>query len=222
MLIPQSEITTDVLKIFRKEKIMTLKQLADLSLCCERTAQRRLKQWHTYTSYNQNGRYYALPDIPKFDQNGLWRYKGVFFSRYGNLRKTIIALVDNSLGGLTVTEAGKIVGLSLSSFMAQPRNILQLVKVKVDSIFVYFSSDESIIIKQKKKREEDIEHTKFIKLPSDAEGIIILVERIKSPHLSTEQLSVKLSKKGHRIKSEVIVNFFKHHGLEKKTQDSSS
>ena len=49
MLNPQSEITIDVLKIFRKEKIMTLKQLADLSHCCERTAQRRLKQWNTYT-----------------------------------------------------------------------------------------------------------------------------------------------------------------------------
>jgi len=117
MLNPQREITPAVLNTFRKEKIITLKQLVDLLHCCERTAQRRLKRWHTYTSYNQNGRYYTLPDISKFDQNGLWRYKGVFFSRYGNLRKTILALVDNSPGGLTVGEAGKIVGLSLSSFM---------------------------------------------------------------------------------------------------------
>ena len=222
MLNSQREITPNLLSTFRKEKIMTLKQLVDLLHSCERTAQRRLKQWDTYTSYNQNGRYYTLPNIPEFDKNGLWRYKGVFFSRYGNLRKTILALVENSPAGLTVGEVGKIVGLSLSSFMGQPRNVLQLVKVKVDGIFVYFSSDERIYIKQQKKREEDIEHTKLVKLPSDAEGIIILVERIKSPHLSIEQLSMKLDKKGHRCEAAVIANFFEHYGLEKKTRDLPS
>ncbi len=69
----------DVLKIFRKEKVMTIKQFVDLLHCCERTVQRRLRQWRTYTSYNYNGRYYTLPDIPKFDENGLWGYRRIFF-----------------------------------------------------------------------------------------------------------------------------------------------
>jgi len=72
------------LELFRKEKVMSLKQLADRLNCSERTVQRQLKKWRTYTSYNQNGRYYVLPDIPRFDEHGLWRYKGIFFSRYGN------------------------------------------------------------------------------------------------------------------------------------------
>lgn len=207
------------LKIFGKEKVMTLKQLADLLHSCDRTAQRHLKQWHAYTSYNQNGRYYTLPDIPRFDKNGLWRFKGIFFSRYGNLRKTITVLVDNSPTGFTVAEAGKILGLSLSSFMAQSRNIQQLRKEKIDNIFVYFSSDEESFFKQRQKRKEGIERTKLIKLPTDAEGIIILVERIKNPHLSIEQLSIRLGKKGYRIKAEVIRDFFEHHGLLKKILD---
>lgn len=208
---------SSVVKIFRKEKVMTLKRLAGLLHCCERTAQRRLKQWHTYTSYNQNGSYYTLADIPRFDQNGLWRYKGVFFSSYGNLKKTLKVLVDNSSAGLTVAEAGKIMGLSLNSFMAQPGNILQLQRERINGIFVYFSTDEGTFFKQKKKREESIEQVKLVNLPTDAEGIIILVERIKNPHLSIEQLSVKLTQKGQRIKAEVIKNFFEHHGLLKKT-----
>ena len=84
------------LEAFKKEKVMTLKGLSYLLHCCERTVQRHLKQWRTYTSYNENGRYYILPDIPKFDVNGLWRYRTISFSRYGNLKKTVIHLVHDS------------------------------------------------------------------------------------------------------------------------------
>ncbi len=91
----------DGLEVFRKEKVMSLKQLADLLSCSERTVQRYLKKWRTYTSYNQNGRYYVLPDIPRFDDNGLWRYQGIFFSRHGNLKQTLIAVVNHSPAGLT-------------------------------------------------------------------------------------------------------------------------
>jgi hypothetical protein len=219
MLQTQGVDEASVLKIFRKEKVLTLKQLAGLLHYCERTVQRRLKQWHSYTSYNQNGGYYTLADIPKFDQNGLWRYKDIFFSMYGNIKRTLKVLIDNSSTGLTVAEASRIVGLSLNSFMAQPGNIQQLQREKINGIFVYFSADEGTSFKQRKKREESIEQARLIKLPTDAEGIIILVERIKSPHLSLEQLSVKLSKKRQRIKAEVIKDFFEHHGLLKKTQD---
>ncbi len=161
--------------------------------------------------------YYTLADIPGFDQNGLWRYKGIFFSRYGNLKKTLKVLIDNSSAGLTVAEAGKIMGLSLNSFMAQPGNIQQLRREKINGIFVYFSSDEGSLFKQRKNREESIDQVKLMNLPTDAEGIIILVERIKNPQLSIEQLSVKLTQKGQKITAEVIQNFFGHHGLLKKT-----
>jgi hypothetical protein len=80
----------DVLQIFRKEKVITIKRLVDLLHCCERTVQRHLRKWRTYTSYNCNGRYYTLPDIPQFDEYGLWGYRGIFFSRNGNLRHTIL------------------------------------------------------------------------------------------------------------------------------------
>ncbi len=205
------------IKIFRKERIMTLKQLVDMLQCNQRTVQRRLKEWHTYTSYNQNGRYYTLPDIARFDQYGLWRYKGIFFSKHGTLKQTIIVLVNNSTAGLTIAEAGRIVGVSLSSFMAQPRNVAQLRREKIDNIFVYFSFDEAIFHKQKENRIENNEQAKLTKLSIDTEAIVILVERIKYPHLSIDQLSMRLSKKGYCINSKVIRNLFEDQGILKKT-----
>lgn len=185
------------LELFRKEKVMSLKQLADRLSCSERTVQRQLKKWRTYTSYNQNGRYYVLPDIPKFDEHGLWRYKGIFFSRHGNLKQTLFTLVNHSPAGLSAAEAGVLVGISLRSFLAQSHNIQPLRREKIAGRFVYFSQDAAVFSQQKQKRQADDSRLKLLRLPTDTEAVIILVERIKHPALSVEQLAARLHKKKH-------------------------
>ena len=65
---------------FRRQKIITIDQLVKLLTSSVITARRRLKKWQTYTSINKNGRYYTLPQIPVFDENGLWWYQTVLFS----------------------------------------------------------------------------------------------------------------------------------------------
>ena len=63
----------------KRGKIFMLNELVSLLGCSSRTAQVKLKLWKTYTSYNKNGKYYTLPEIPCFDVNGLWRYKDIAF-----------------------------------------------------------------------------------------------------------------------------------------------
>ncbi len=208
-----------VIKNFRRKKVMLIEDLARQLECSLITARRRLKQWHTYTSYNRNGRYYTLPDIPRFDQNGLWCHKDVFFSRYGNLKETVIHLVNNSEAGLTGTEIGKLVGLSSRSFLSHFRNLEQIHRVKVDNLFVYFGSDEKCFIMQKQKRQDYTTRTHLTKLPTDAEAVVILVERIHYPHLNIEQLSARLSRRKYRLTPEIIRALFEYHGLQKKTPD---
>ena len=210
------------LEIFSKQKVMSLKQLAELLSCSERTVQRQLKKWRTHTSYNKNGRYYVLPDIPRFDDDGLWRYQGIFFSRHGNLKQTLMALVNHSPAGLTVAEAGALVGVSLRSFLAQPHHIQPLRREKITGRFVYFSQDRALFSPQKQKRQEDDSRLKLLRLPTDTQAVVILVERIKHPELSVEQLSSRLHKKAHRIKADVIHTLFDHHGLLKKTAATQS
>lgn len=209
-----------VIKNFRKEKVMLIEEIARQLQSSLITARRRLKKWRTYTSYNHNGRYYALPDIPRFDHNGLWRYKGIFFSQYGNLKQTVIHLVNNSEAGLTGNEIGKLVRLSPRSFLSHFSNEQQIRREKVDNLFVHFGSDEECFIKQQQRRQEYNDRLKLTKLPTDAEAVIILVERIKYPHLDIEQLSARLSKKKCSIKPELIRNLFVHYGLLKKTPDT--
>ena len=54
------------------------------------------------TSYSHRGAYYSLPGIPNFNCYGLWSWRDVKFSRFGNLLKTSSALVEQSDKGHTI------------------------------------------------------------------------------------------------------------------------
>ena len=77
-----------------KAKIFNIGELASLLTCSVPNARLKLKQWQAYTSYNQNGKYYTLPQVPGLTIMVLWRYKNAAFSRHGNLKKTVIHLVS--------------------------------------------------------------------------------------------------------------------------------
>ena len=59
-------------RVLRRKRITTLAELADRVQCSQRTVQRRLRTLKAINSYNKNGRYYVLPDVPEFDDHGLW------------------------------------------------------------------------------------------------------------------------------------------------------
>jgi hypothetical protein len=63
--------------------------------------------------------------------------------------------------------------------------------------------------------------TKIKQLPSDFEAILILVETIKNPHLSIEELALKLKDNDCNVTSDSIKNLFTYHGLTvKKTPEA--
>ena len=84
----------DAVKRFQKLKVVTIEQLVSLLESSVITARRQLKKWRAYTSFNMNGRYYTLPGIPQFDENGIWEYQRILFSKYGTLTQTISRLAE--------------------------------------------------------------------------------------------------------------------------------
>ena len=205
-----ANIKDKVLALFRGKKVMTLAQLALHLQRSQRTVHRQLKQWQTINSYNKNARYYVLSDIPRFDANGLWRWRDIFFSKYGNLTQTLIALVRNSKAGLNAAEMTKLLGFSPRSFLSSFRECPDVKRQKHQGCFVYFSSDHTIYEQQKKQRLEMI---RSARLPSDIEAIAILVETIKQPGLNIEKLCAQLKTKKYNITPEAVRNLFAYHGL---------
>ena len=208
-----------VFSIFQSKKLLTMRELKELLVCSERTVQRRLKEWKTYRSYNLNGRYYVLPNTPKFDENGLWKYKKVFFSKHGNLRETVEALVNKSKSGLNAIELSELIGLSAQTFLSHFIENIRIRRKKYKGMYVYFSKDLNILKNQEKTRDIIIRSKAKLNLPSETDSIIILVEFIKHFGETIEQLSKRLRRKGHEITIEMIRNLLIYHGIEKKILD---
>ena len=196
--------------LIRRKKIVTLDDLASSLHCSKRTVQRRLTRLKTIRSYNRNGQYFTLEGIGKFDANGLWHYRGTYFSRFGNLTQTFVQLVRASQAGLTSHEAGDLIGLRPSSFLWNFHNHPEIKRQKHQGRYVYFASEPARYAQQLQNR---IIMRKTQRLPSEFEAIAILVEKIKHPQLSLEELADKLKGKNLNIEPEVIENLFLHHGL---------
>jgi len=126
-------------KFLHSKKIVTLAELMLSLNCSRRTTQRRLVEWQAISSYNRNGSYYTLPDISQFDAHGLWHYRGVFFSRFGNLAETFVGLVTQSFAGLTSSEAGALLGVRPNSFLWSLREHPALKREKYHGRYVYLS-----------------------------------------------------------------------------------
>jgi hypothetical protein len=206
------------LERFRRQKIITIDQLVELLTCSVITARRRLKKWKTYTSINQNGRYYTLPQIPVFDEYGLWRYRTVLFSKHGNLTQTIVAMIQASTKGLSTVQIADILDLAPnSSFISRIKNVLGVKREKHQGRFVYFSDQPEIYTRQKDRWFETEDTVGF---PTDAQAIILLVHLIKHPGVGIDQLTQQVSKKDKPIDSDSVRRFLQFHGLLKKIADT--
>ena len=211
----------DVLKRFRHKKVITIEQLVDLLQSSVITARRRLKKWKTYTSFNNNGRYYTLPDIPDFDRNGIWKYQTSLFSRYGNLKQTIIQVVNQSGAGLSAKEIAEIVELpSNSSFFSKLHNFAGTKRERHHGRYIYFS-DTPVLYEKQRQAFTLYREGEYI-LPSDADAVVILVQLIKHPDISIEELSDRVAREGKKIEPSVIKSFLESHDLLKKIPDTKS
>lgn len=207
------------LKYLEKIKIFTIVQLSNLLKCSVPNARLKLKQWHTFTSYNQNGRYYTLPQVPRFDQFGLWHHKNVSFSKHGNLRKTLVHLVVSAKAGLSGKQLGQLLGLTPQSFLHHFRNCPGICREKHGGVFVYFSDEISVYEKQVRNRRSLVVQKTVVRI-SDSEAIMILVAVIKDHGISAEGIIALPELKKSKIKLAAVRSFFEEYGLGKKIPDS--
>ena len=205
---------SQALENFRRWKVITIEQLVTLLECSVITARRRLKQWRTHTSINKNGRYYTLPEIPVFDKYGLWRYQAILFSKHGNLKRTIVALITDSTKGLSAAEIAEIVGLvPNSSFLSQLKDVPGVKREKREGRFIYLSDQSDIYARQQRRFEA-------IAFPTEAQAVLILVQLIKNFDIGIEELAARVSDQGLSVEPAAVQRFLHFHDLLKKTSDT--
>jgi hypothetical protein len=82
-----------LMQFFDRHKIATLDQLREaLGNPARCTVFRKLSDLQYLSSYSHRGKYYTLKSIARFSEQGLWSFRSVWFSRFGNLLQTCRSL----------------------------------------------------------------------------------------------------------------------------------
>ncbi|MDF1592995.1 MAG: hypothetical protein P1P89_15875, partial [Desulfobacterales bacterium] len=83
-----------LIQFFDRHKVATLDELRQaLGNPARCTVFRKLFDLQYLSSYSHRGKYYTLQSIARFSEQGLWSFRSVWFSRFGNLLQTCQAFV---------------------------------------------------------------------------------------------------------------------------------
>ena len=205
--------TTTASKLFNKEKCLTIKDLSRVLEYSDRSVQRLLKKLGYYRSFTHNGKWYTLEYIPEFDENGLWFYQGIGFSKWRNLTATILSLVGNSVKGLTASDLSSLLSSSCPPILNKIYKARKINRVKTSRGFVYISMNSTT----KERQLNNLTKTAIFPHLSDTDKITILAEYIRNPKRTCMELASQVKKKsGINCSTEMIKSLFVQLGLEKK------
>jgi transposase len=217
---PTQKLPTEKLQsLLLRRKCWTLAQLAQTLGYSPFSVRPFLKQIGYFRSYTQNGKWYTLRETPQFDRDGLWRHKGIGFSKHVSLTATIAHLVGRSPAGLSAGELAQKLQHPCNPVLTHLHQDGQLDRVKVAGQFRYLSKEPKLNGPQRQQALLTQEPAPSTSLSTQA-AVWVLVEHIKNPGLSLEQLAAHLQEQRQLpVTCQHIDRFFQEHGL-KKTPDA--
>lgn len=190
------------LRVFFKEKRVAM--LPDIYALLGTTSRmsvfRRLRELDYLSSFSHVGRYYTLPGVAGFDPQGLWFYKAVGFSRVGNLKQTVIHLVDQSVAGKTHEELETQLHLRVHNTLLDLVRSGKVARQTFEGIFVYLSMGSDRVQQQLVCRREGVRDSVQDVLPNEI-VIEVLAEIIRGNRVQIDQgvILTRLIHRGIRI-----------------------
>ena len=136
-------------QFFDHHKIATLDQLREaLGNPARCTVFRKLGDLQYLSSYSHRGKYYSLKSIARFSDQGLWSFRSVCFSRFGNLLQTSEAFVQHSDAGYSAAELKDILQVKTKHALTQLVREARLERETFDSVYVYLSAQKDVASRQ--------------------------------------------------------------------------
>ena len=211
-------IAEQIHQLLLKNPIMSLKQLrAELPGRARSSLFRDLKKLDLISSYTHTGQYHALRRLAKFDEDGLWFFQDVGFSRYGTLKRSLVHVITYSQAGMTHREMRKLfrveVQKPLTDLVSSNAVARQLLPGR---IHVYLSADETSVA-QWERRLAMGDQALEVALPAESIRIEILVEVIRTPERSLDEkvLGLRLRKRGVLVKNEEVRTVLAYYDIKK-------
>ena len=211
---PDTKPSVRLSALFLEEPCWMIEPLAAQLRYSIPSVRRFLAEVGYYGSFTHNGGWYTLRSIPRFDRDGLWFYNDIGFSRAGSLTNTMVDLATRSASGMTAEEFGAKLRCRCHSVLVQLWRQGRLQRRKIGRANVYLAIDPHIASVQRKT----VESLSAVQLPAEI-AVIILVEFIRHPGSSFEQLAKAISR-DRSITDKAAQNerLFDSHGLKKTTR----
>ena len=138
-------------RLFKRNGIATFDELKSVLGNPSRvTVFRKLSELEYLSSYSHRGKYYTMRSVARFSSEGLWRFKAVWFSQYGNLLDTAQALVEQSNAGYSAMELKAIVHVKTKHALRDLTDRGRLQRTKIGAQYIYLAADEQVARQQRR------------------------------------------------------------------------
>lgn len=202
-------------ELFALQCCWTIEQLATALDYSAISIRRFLKQLGYFSSFTHNSKWYTLSSIPEFDNNGLWFYTNIGFSRHGNLKQNIVHFINKSCQGISAKQLAEILSIPCHAVLNHMYNRGTIDRFKSTSGLVYLSSTE-------RKKKQQLMRFQSLQVTVTATqdltpqaAVYVLVEYIKNPQASFDELAQAVARRQVIATPKAIARFFDKHDLKK-------
>lgn len=202
---------------FRSKHVLDLQALkAALGAVSRTTVFRALVKVGYLTSYSHRGGFYTLEQIPDFNEDGIWTWGDVMFSRWHTLRATVSHMVNEAPAGRTHAELQARTHLRVHDTLHDLLAADEIGRVVFNHRFVYVSGDNETAQAQIREREASRPGEDDGSPAPDPQVVVdVLLAFIDHSEEGVDRLAVRLRR--HGVTREQVDNVFRLYELEKKT-----
>lgn len=152
-----SSLRKELAVFLERKKVSTMAELkAALNTDVSMTIYRALKSLSYRTSYSHNGRYYALNRSIRFDENGLWSVRSVWFSRHGTLLATLEKFVSDSEHGCFAHELEALLHVVVMESLLRLVQKGRISRERWGRAYLYCSKNASVRRRQLAARDAEM------------------------------------------------------------------
>ncbi len=176
-------------------------------------------------SYSHAGSYYTLRAHAPFDDDGIWQYQDVGFSRHGTLKATSRQLVERADAGRIHKELEQRLRVRVHNTLLGLVRQGQIAREVLGPTYLYVSTDAARAAAQLDNRRRVIEAATLPAgevTPTVMIEVLLEVIHTAGARASPVVIASRLATRGVAVTTEQVDAIFREHGIEKKGARSRS
>lgn len=220
MELTQTEV--QIVRQLKRSRVAKWADLADQLDCSRKTVQRALAKAGYVCSINANGAFVTLQETAHFNHHGLWTYRSVRFSRYGNLAQTLRRLVEESPAGFTMAELEDLVGTRVHNHISRLIRQGALDRFFLGRRVVYVAADPRHRDEQRQRRLQQhaaaMPAAREVDVPPGLDAVTViqvLLRLLETPEASVASIARSLQARKLSIRAHQIRRILDFYGLKK-------